>query len=191
MRFGWRGSMSAFRLLPRLFPATIPSTRFRSIWIGVTRYLPQSPLLQPGAAGYGRSGNVDMHWCRKPALGVLAVLIAVLGVRTVVRNRDWKDNLTLYSAAVRAVPGSAKVHETLGATYVEVGQLDLARKEFQNALNIDPDYPYALEAYGLVESWKRNYQAAGRLLERAFYLSQRDDPHYDDLAVNLAAAYMQ
>ncbi len=128
---------------------------------------------------------------RKPALGVLAVLIAVLGVRTVVRNRDWKDNLTLYSAAVRAVPGSAKVHETLGATYVEVGQLDLARKEFQNALNIDPDYPYALEAYGLVESWKRNYQAAGRLLERAFYLSQRDDPNYDDMAVNLAAAYMQ
>jgi len=108
-----------------------------------------------------------------------------------VRNRDWKDNLTLYSAAVRAVPGSAKVHETLGATYVEVGQLDLARKEFQNALNIDPNYPYALEAYGLVESWKRNYQAARRLLERAFYLSQRDDPNYDDMAVNLAAAYMQ
>src|SRR6266478_5681590 len=76
---------------------------------------------------------------RKLALLALAVFVAVLGARTVVRNRDWKDNLTLYSAAVRAVPGSAKVHETLGATYVEVGQLDLARKEFQNALNIDPD----------------------------------------------------
>src|SRR5712664_419595 len=43
---------------------------------------------------------------RKLALLALAVFVAVLGARTVVRNRDWKDNLTLYSAAVRAVPRS-------------------------------------------------------------------------------------
>jgi|GraSoi_2013_60cm_1033757.scaffolds.fasta_scaffold00060_29 tetratricopeptide (TPR) repeat protein len=128
---------------------------------------------------------------RKLALLALAVFVAVLGARTVVRNRDWKDNLTLYSAAVRAVPRSAKMHEALGATYVELGQLDLARKELQIALSIEPDFPYALEAYGLVESWKHNYQAAGPLLEKAFHLSRRDDPNYDDMAVNLAAVYLQ
>src|SRR5260221_10424910 len=48
---------------------------------------------------------------RKLAVGVLAALVAVLGLRTVIRNRDWKDNLTLYTAAVSAVPGSAKMHQ--------------------------------------------------------------------------------
>jgi tetratricopeptide (TPR) repeat protein len=127
----------------------------------------------------------------KLALWALAVFVAILGARTVVRNRDWKDNLTLYSAAVRAVPRSAKMHEALGATDVELGQLDLARKELQIALSIEPDFSYALEAYGLVESWKHNYQAAGPLLEKAFHLSRRDDPNYDDMAVNLAAVYIQ
>jgi tetratricopeptide (TPR) repeat protein len=74
---------------------------------------------------------------------------------------------------------------------VEAGQFDLARKELQNALNIYPDFPYALETYGLVESWQGNYQAAVPLLEKAFHLSQREDPNYDDMAVNLAGVYIQ
>src|SRR5258708_7024560 len=135
--------------------------------------------------------TIPTGWRILNALRVAWKYVGLLGARTVVRNRVWKDNLTLYSAAVRAVPRSAKMHEALGATYVELGQLDLARKELQIALSIEPDFPYALEAYGLVESWKHNYQAAGPLLEKAFHLSRRDDPNYDDMAVNLAAVYLQ
>jgi len=128
---------------------------------------------------------------RKIAVAALAVLVALLAVRTVARNRDWKDNLTLYSATVRAAPDSAKMHLDLGGTYIEIGQLDPARKELQKALNIDPDYPYALEAAGLIESWNHNYTAAGQLMEKALYLARRGDPNYDDMAVNLAGMYMQ
>jgi tetratricopeptide (TPR) repeat protein len=131
----------------------------------------------------------DRH--RNLAWGLLAALIAILGARTVLRNRDWKDNLALYSAAVNAVPHSARMHEDLGATYAEIGKLDLARQELQMALSIEPDFPYALEAAGLVESWQHNYQAAGPLLEKALRLSTRRDPNYDDMTVNLAAVYLQ
>lgn len=128
---------------------------------------------------------------RQLAFAALTVCVVGFGFRTVVRNSDWKNNLTLFSAAVRAVPRSAKMHQALGATYVETGQLDLASAQFQEALRIDPDYPYALESSGLVETWKRNYTAAGPLLEKAYNLSTREDPNYDDMAVNLAGLYLQ
>jgi len=129
---------------------------------------------------------------RRAAWGVLAVIVAALGLRTAVRNPDWKDNLSLYSAAVRAVPGSAKMHANLGAAYLEANQRELARKELQTALQIYPNFPQAFESLGLLESRDGNYQAAGRMLEAAFYSTRREDnPNYDDMAVNLAAVYMQ
>jgi tetratricopeptide (TPR) repeat protein len=71
------------------------------------------------------------------------------------------------------------------------GQLDLARTEFQAALRIYPDYPDALASYGLLESWKGNNEAAGRMIERAVNMSRRDNPNYDFMVVNLAALLMQ
>jgi Tfp pilus assembly protein PilF len=150
-------------------------------------YLPSAGFCLLIALGWG--------WLRERqqvlALGVLAVLVAVLGARTVARNRDWKDNLTLYSAAVRAVPGSAKMHQALGVEYMQAGQLDLASKELQAALQINPAYAEAREAYGLLEDWKGNYQTAGEMLESAFYMVGRNHPNYDDMAVNLAVVYME
>ena len=150
-------------------------------------YLPSAGFCLLIALGWG--------WLRERqqvlALGVLAVLVAVLGARTVARNRDWKDNLTLYSAAVRAVPGSAKMHQALGVEYMQAGKLDLASKELQAALQINPAYAEAREAYGLLEAWKGNYQTAGEMLESAFYMVGRNHPNYDEMAVNLAAVYME
>lgn len=127
------------------------------------------------------------QWRPRVALGVLAIVVAALGVRTIVRNRDWKNDLTLYSAAVRAVPGSAKMHAYLGLEYMNSGQMELARKELQTALQIKPDFPDALESYGLLEVRLGNDQKGGHLLEQALSMSWRDNPNYDYMAVNLAA----
>jgi tetratricopeptide (TPR) repeat protein len=123
--------------------------------------------------------------------GVLAVVVAALGARSIVRNGDWKDNLTLYSTAVRSVPNSAKMHADLGTEYTNDGKAELAGKEFQAALQINPAYPDAMEAYGLLEARMGNYLMGGRLLADALHLSGRNDPNYDYRAVNLAAVLMQ
>jgi protein O-mannosyl-transferase len=128
---------------------------------------------------------------QKLALGVLALVVVALGARTVVRNHDWKDNLTLWSADVRAAPDSAKMHVMLGSAYVDSGQFEPALKEMELALKIYPDFPEALEASGLLQSWKGNYQAAGAMMERAYYMVSRGYPNYDDMAVNLAGVYVQ
>src|ERR1700687_3237242 len=128
---------------------------------------------------------------RRLAWAVFAIFVAALALRTVVRNRDWRDNLTLFSAAVRAVPASAKMHAELGGEYVKRGQLDAALMEFQTALRIDPDFPEAMESYGLAESRTGHDQEARRLLETALSLTGKDNIDYDFRAVNLAAQLMK
>jgi Tfp pilus assembly protein PilF len=140
---------------------------------------------------------VALIWVRlenhQPSLAwaVLAILVAVLATRTVVRNRDWKDNFTLFSAAVQAVPGSAKMHLDLGGEYMKRDQLDEARREFHIALRIYPDYPEAMELYGLAESRTGHNQGSRQLLEKALSMTQKDLPDYDFRAVNLAAQLMK
>jgi tetratricopeptide (TPR) repeat protein len=135
--------------------------------------------------------RLNKDWQRTFAFAVLAALVGALAVRTVVRNQDWINNLALYSAGVRAAPGSAKMHANLGSQYMDYGQVGLARAEFQAALRIYPDYPDALASYGLLESWMGNNEAAGRMMESALNMSRRDNPNYDFMIVNMAALLIQ
>ena len=147
------------------------------------------------SAGFCLLIALGWNWLRERqrtlALAVLAFFAAALGARTLVRNGDWKNDLALYSAAVRAAPDSAKMHGNLGNIYVERGQWELARKELDAALRIYPQFPDALESYGLLEARLGNYQKGGSLMEQALYTSRRDNPNYDFMAVNLAAVLMQ
>ena len=120
------------------------------------------------------------------AWGVLAVVLAAFGARTMLRNRDWKDNLSLFSAAVRAVPQSAKMHSFLATEYMDRQQYEESRKEFQIALQINPDFPDALSNFGLLEMKQGNNQHAGELMEKALFQSDRSNPNYDSMTVNFA-----
>jgi protein O-mannosyl-transferase len=128
---------------------------------------------------------------RRLAWTVFAIVMAALAMRTVVRNQDWRDNFTLFSAAVREVPGSAKMHANLGGEYMYGDQLEAARTEFQTALRIYPDFPEAMEFYGLLESRTGHDQEARRLLETALSMTRKDNINYDFMAVNLAAQLMK
>jgi len=123
----------------------------------------------------------------KLAWGVLVVILAALAMRTVIRNRDWRDNPTLYAATVRAVPGNAKMRANMGGIYLHYGDLDKAQSELDTALQIYPNFPEAIEFKGLVEARKNNDQEARKLFVKALSMSNRDNGHYDFMVVNLAA----
>jgi len=80
---------------------------------------------------------------------VLIIALAALSVRTVARNRDWRDDFTLCSAALLVVPDSAKMHNGIAVQYAGRGELDTARLEFQTALGIFPTTPkrWSLSAF--------------------------------------------
>jgi protein O-mannosyl-transferase len=125
---------------------------------------------------------------RKPAAGwiLLGVIVAALGIRTLVRNPDWKDNYTLFSKDLLAVPGSARAHKNLGDEYLHRGQAEEAVKQYQTALRIYTDFPDAMENYGLAEARLGNKPEARKLLEDALSQTSETSPYYDVLKVNLA-----
>ena len=122
---------------------------------------------------------------------MLAAIVLAFSVRTVVRNRDWKDTFALYSSAVRAVPNDAKMHSNLAGQYFARNQLDLAAKEYQIALRINPDSPDALAFYSALEFRRGNYQAAGGMMEKALSMSGRNNLNYDFMVVSFAAILMK
>ena len=59
---------------------------------------------------------------------VLLGLIAIgFGIRTWVRNLDWRDDLTMASASVLTSPGSFKVHRLLAASLFQAGPENIDR----------------------------------------------------------------
>ena len=79
------------------------------------------------------------------------------------------------------------MHANLGGFYMDSGQLEAARAELQTALRIYPDYPDALEFYGLTEARLGHDQEALPLLQRALSSTRKESTRYNDRAVNLAA----
>ncbi len=77
---------------------------------------------------------------RRLAAGVALVAVAALAARGFVRVGDWQSGLTLYTAASRVAPDSARVQCTLGHITREHGDLASAKPCLERALNILPDY---------------------------------------------------
>ena len=123
---------------------------------------------------------------RSVAWAVLSAMLVALAARTVVRNRDWRNNFTLFSAEVRAVPGNARAHFNLGSEFDRLGQTGEARAEYAHAIRIYPDYPEAIENSGLLESRLGHDQDAQKLLETAVSLTPNSSRDRNFMTVNLA-----
>lgn len=70
----------------------------------------------------------------KPALApvALCLIIAAFGLRTLARNSDWKDNMTLLTAGVSAAPNSFASHFALGT---ELYLADAAHSNLYRAID--------------------------------------------------------
>lgn len=143
------------------------------------------------SAGFCLLLALGWNWLRQKkellAWGLLGAIVLVLSVRTVVRNRDWKDAFALYSSGVRAVPNDAKMHANLAGQYFLRHQLDLAAGEYQIALRILPDSAEALSSFAALEYQRGNYQAASAMMEKALGMSGRNNLNYDFMVVTFAA----
>lgn len=89
------------------------------------------------------AGVVDGALARWPgrrtivAAGVL-VVVGALAARTVVRNRDWRDRVTLWSATVAVVPRCARAQYNLGQAYFERNRFADAEQAWLEAAALEP-----------------------------------------------------
>ncbi len=113
---------------------------------------------------------------------VLTLVFLLLAARTSLRCLDYRSESTLFAAAARAVPESAKAHYLLAGALVREDRLEEAEREYRRAAKINPRFAEAandlgvlLARRGRLEEAEANYLAALSLF-----------PAYPEALYNLA-----
>ncbi|HET8711502.1 MAG TPA: tetratricopeptide repeat protein [Spongiibacteraceae bacterium] len=80
------------------------------------------------------------HWARASVAVLLPIL---LGVATLQRNRDYRDEITLWRATAQHSPAKARVWNNLGYAYQMAGYREPAITAYERALSLDASYDRA------------------------------------------------
>lgn len=105
-----------------------------------------------------------LYWASFGFSGIIAILLFRLFKRYAIilltgvlllfiaadfkRSNDWRDNLSLWGAAIRNEPKSFRGHYNLANTYFNNGMTNEAVKEMKTAISIKPDYASAYNTLG-------------------------------------------
>ena len=112
--------------------------------------------------------KIISHKKLKP-LGViiLGLIVIALSARTIIRNRDWKNQDTLWIASAKTSPSSPQNHNNLGDMYSRHGDFEKAVDEFKRATELKPNYADAYhnlantyQQMGKSDEALKNYQKA-------------------------------
>ncbi len=137
-----------------------------------------------GVRGWNLLSARGSQW--RVALPLAAGLVAMLWlVRTVTRNRDWRDNITFYTATLAVSPDAYYIHNNLGTVYWDHGNIPAAANEWRTALRLAPHSEYVLHNLGLVEHEEKHYPDAEILFLRALAIR----PNYSDAHLDLGVTY--
>jgi tetratricopeptide (TPR) repeat protein len=117
---------------------------------------------------------VAQAWLGPRVLLVFLAVAAAFGCLTARRNRDYRDDLTLWSDTVAKSPDNPYVQSNLGLALAAAGRPADAIGHFDEALRLNPGYAEAQNNLGLAVA------SLGRLPEAI--------PHYE-AAIRLRPAY--
>ena len=84
------------------------------------------------------------------SLALFTGIIALYGIRTVIRNFDWKNEDTLWLATVKSSPTSSKAWNNIGDYYGRQGNAQKSFESFVQATRLSPTYADAWHNAGNV-----------------------------------------
>jgi Flp pilus assembly protein TadD len=109
--------------------------------------------------------------------GLVSALVLILGLytlRTVTRNRDWRDDIILYARTLAVAPDALLIRNDLGLAYWARGYLQAAEQEWQAVLRADPYSAADFSFLGMLRARQKRYNEAEKLLRRALELWPND-----------------
>ncbi len=146
----------------------------------------------------GKILRTDLHSVtlqkKIPFLAVIGLILLLYSVKTIARNADWKDNLTLFEADVVSAPNSMRTHSALGYEYFSLfksaqdpaekqSYYEKAASEFERSIEICPENNYALYNYGVMQYNSGKLNEAVALYLKAVKVDSNDCNSWNDLSV--------
>jgi len=123
------------------------------------------------------------------ATALIALWIAFLGGRTLVRTFDWKDQRTFLERTIASGSDSARMLINLGDLELSEEKLEDAAVHFHAALQKKPDQPLAVINLAAVALKQNDFKLARQLLTRATQMPLVDaEALYHDPALALIVA---
>ena len=120
-------------------------------------------------------------------LSILIPLLLVYSTTTIHRNRVWKDDVSLWSDAVKKAPLSTRSYDNLGLAYDGTGNMEKAEEMYQKTLRLDPNYLFAYYNLGVLYQKQREWEKAANYYQEAVRL----DPVYFNAYYNLGLVYQE
>lgn len=120
-------------------------------------------------------------------IGLLAIIIALYGRAAMIRNLDWKDEISFFNSTLKYHPRNARLYLNLGNTYYEKGQLDEAIAQYRKSIEINPKYAVAYGNIASANLHRGNLKEA----ERNLLLAIKMKHNYPIAHYNLGIVYFQ
>jgi len=124
---------------------------------------------------------------------IMGAFIMMCSVLTVLRNPVWKTSYTLYDADIEKSPSSAKLNYHYGLELVKLGldnktakdkgYLASAKKQFEKALSIKPNYADALAQLGLAYYRENDKQNAMASYEKSLSINKNNAKVYSNMGI--------
>jgi Tfp pilus assembly protein PilF len=115
------------------------------------------------------------------AAALVTSAVVALGVRTWLRNEDYRTNLWIWEDAVRQRPLNERAHDSLGNALADSGRVAEAIEHYQKALEIKPSYAGAHNNLALALVGRGSVAEAIRYYQKALEIQ----PSYADAHYNL------
>lgn len=122
---------------------------------------------------------------KKAIYFILVVIVAFFSARTVIRNRDWRDARTLFTATLEQSPNSVITRMALAAVNIEDNKWDEAKEQLNIALDIYEDNSRLQNLWGIIA----DHEGDQKLAEERYKRSLDLNPDSTHTQINLAELY--
>jgi tetratricopeptide (TPR) repeat protein len=114
-------------------------------------------------------------------------VVLLFSLRIVDRNRDWRNEFTLWLKTIRTAPQCGRAHVSLGNAYYKEGKFDEAIASYKQGLVIRPHYHRGLSNLGEAYAKKRMFEEAITQHKKAL----ASKPNYAEGHAKLGATYLE
>jgi len=98
---------------------------------------------------------------------LLLCFLLLLSARTILREKDWRNGLTLFSHDVIYSQNSFDLENNLGVELFRVGKINEAKTHFEKSINLQPDWWFPYNNLGAVYQREGDLGKARELYEKS------------------------